>query len=287
MTGFPRRAHKNKARPVDWVLNALLAMILFWATFPYLWALICSFKPADALFTQTPSFLPIPFTLESYRWALTEPSFVLPMRNSILVSGLTALVTLVVSSLAAYSLARLQYPGKTLVIVVLMSSQMVPTMLLIITIFLLFAQLHLFNTLPGLVLASTAWTAPYAVLLLRSFLFGVAAELEEAALVDGCTRLKALWYITLPLSVAGLVAAGLFIFVWTWGDMIFPLILTKDIDHQTAALSLFTLLQSTRGATNYGGLLAAGVLFILPTVASFAILQRYLIQGTAAGSLRG
>jgi N,N'-diacetylchitobiose transport system permease protein len=287
MSNRPPAARKYRSRLTPWLLNGLLAVMLLWATFPYVWALVSSLKPPEHLFNRTTSFLPVPFTFENYRWALTEPTFVIPMRNSALVSGLTALVTLVLASFAAYSLARFHYPGKSLFIVMLLSGQMVPTMLLIITIFLLFDQLGLFNTFTGLILASTAWTAPYSVLLLRSFLFGPTAELEEAALVDGCSRLRALWHITLPLSVSGLVAAGLFVFVWTWGDMIFPLILTKDISRQTAALSLFTLLQSTRGATNYGGLLAAGVLFTLPTIACFVILQRYLVQGVTTGSLRG
>ena len=114
----------------------------------------------------------------------------------------------------------------------------------------------------------------------------VPVALEEQAMVDGCTRLGAFLRVTVPLSAAGVVAVSVFVFIWAWGDMLFPLILTKNIDHQTAALSLFNMMQSTRGAINYSGLLAAGVLFTVSAVVLFMSLQRQLVEGMMAGSLR-
>ena len=163
---------------------------------------------------------------------------------------------------------------------------MLPTMLVIIPIFLIYASTGLYNTYAGLVLASTAWTLPYAVLLLRSFFSTLSVSLEEQAMVDGCSRLGAFLRVTLPLSAAGIIAVSVFVFIWTWGDMLFPLILAKNIDRQTAALSLFNMMQSTRGATNYSGLLAAGVIFTLPAVVLFMLLQRQLVEGLTAGSLK-
>lgn len=278
---------KRRSHFSEWICNGLLAVLLLWITFPYVWSLICSFKRSEDLFTRTPSFVPNPFTLDNYAWALAEPMIVIPLRNSVVVASLTAIMTILLSSLAAYSLARFNYPGKPLIMVTLLSSQMLPTMLLVVPIFVIFNQLHLFHSFPGLILSSASWTVPYAVIMLRSFVVGVPIELEEAARIDGCNQLDTLRRVTLPLVLPGLVAAGLFVFVWTWGDMIFPLILTKDISRQTAALSLFTMLQSTRGATNYGGMLAGGVLFTLPTVVLFSVMQRYLIQGMTAGAVKG
>ena len=105
-------------------------------------------------------------------------------------------------------------------------------------------------------------------------------------MVDGCSRIGAFLRVTLPLSAAGIVAVSVYVFIWTWGDMLFPLILAKNIDRQTAALSLFNMMQSTRGATNYSGLLAAGVIFTLPAVVLFMLLQRQLVEGLTAGSLK-
>jgi multiple sugar transport system permease protein len=265
---------------------AVLLGLMAWIVFPFLWALSTSLRPIDTLFTLTPEWLPRPVTLENYRWALGEPTFVIPLRNSFLVSTSTAAVSVALASVAAYSLARFRYRGKNAVVAAMLGTQMLPTMLLIIPIFLIYARVDLYDTFAGLILASTAWTLPYAVLLLRSFFLDVPVSLEEQALVDGCGRLGAFLRVTLPLSLAGLVAVLVFVFIWTWGDMLFPLILAKNIDRQTAALSLFTMMQSTRGATNYSGLLAAGVLFTLPAVVLFVLLQRPLLEGLRAGALK-
>jgi ABC-type glycerol-3-phosphate transport system permease component len=264
----------------------LLAGLMLWVTFPFLWALSCSLRPIDRLFTATPEWLPRPLTLENYRWALGEPSFTVPIVNSFLVSASTAAVALSLGALAAYSLSRLSYPGKNLVMAGMLACQMLPTMLLIIPIFLIFARVGLYNTLAGLVLASTAWTLPYTVMLLRGFFSALPVALEEQAMVDGCNRLGAFVRITLPLSLPGVAAVAAYAFIWTWGDMLFPLILAKNFDHQTAAVSLFTMMQSTRGATNYGGLLAAGVLFTIPATLLFLLLQRPMLEGLTGGALK-
>lgn len=264
----------------------LLAGLMLWVTFPFLWALSCSLRPIDRLFTATPEWLPHPLTFENYQWALGEPSFVVPIVNSFLVSVSTAVAALSLGSLAAYSLSRLDYPGKSLIMTGMLACQMLPTMLVILPIFLIFARVGLYNTLIGLVLASTAWTLPYTVMLLRGFFSALPVALEEQAMVDGCNRLGAFVRITLPLSLPGIAAVAAYAFIWTWGDMLFPLILAKNFDHQTAALSLFTMMQSTRGATNYGGLLAAGILFTLPATLLFLLLQRPMIEGLTGGALK-
>jgi len=265
---------------------AILLTLMGWIVFPFLWAVSTSLRPIDTLFTLTPDWLPHPMTLENYRWAVGEPTFLIPLRNSFVVSVGTAVVAVGLASWAAYSLARFRYRGKNVVVAAMLGTQMLPTMLLIIPIFLIYARVDLYDTFAGLILASTAWTLPYAVLLLRSFFLDVPVSVEEQALVDGCSRLGAFLRVTLPLSLAGIVAVLVFVFIWTWSDMLFPLILAKNIDRQTAALSLFNMMQSTRGATNYSGLLAAGVLFTLPAVVLFALLQRPLLEGLRAGALK-
>jgi ABC-type glycerol-3-phosphate transport system permease component len=259
---------------------------MLWITFPFFWALSCALRPNERLFTMTPEWLPRPLTLENFQWALDEPSFTVPIVNSCLVASASAVAAVALGALAAYSLARLTYLGKAGVMTVILASQMLPTMLVIIPIFLMFARVGLYNTLGGLILASTAWTLPYSVMLLRSFFSALPVTLEEQAMVDGCSRLGAFIRITIPLSLPGIAAVTAYAFIWTWGDMLFPLVLTKNLDHQTAALSLFTMMQSTRGATNYGGLLAAGILFTLPTVLLFFVLQRPMLEGLTGGALK-
>jgi ABC-type glycerol-3-phosphate transport system permease component len=275
-----------KRRAGDALRWTILLVLLTWILFPFFWAISCSLRPVEKLFTVTPDWLPSPLTLDNYVWALNEPDFRVPFMNSFIVSGATAVTAICLGALAAYSLARLRYPGKRAIITAMLSTQMLPTMLVIIPIFLIYAGTGLYNTYAGLVLASTAWTAPYAVLLLRSFFSTVSVSLEEQAMVDGCSRIGAFLHVTLPLSVPGIIAVSVFVFVWSWGDMLFPLILAKSIDRQTAALSLFNMMQSTRGATNYSGLLAAGVIFTLPAVVLFMLLQRQLVEGLTTGSLK-
>lgn len=281
-----RSARRLSALAAAAARAVILATMAVWILFPFFWAVSCSLRPLDKLFTVTPEWLPHPITLSNYRWAFNERQFVVPFLNSFLVSGITALTSVALGVLAAFSLARLRYPGKQYIITGMLGTQMLPTMLLIIPIFLIYIRIGLFNTYFGLILASTAWTLPYAVLLLRGFLMALAVSLEEQAMVDGCSRLGAFLRITLPLSAPGIVAVSAFVFTWTWGDMLFPLILTKNISRQTAALSLFNMMESTRGATDYSGLLAAGVLFTIPAVVLFMLLQRQIVDGLTVGSLK-
>jgi ABC-type glycerol-3-phosphate transport system permease component len=278
-----RRIKKWAGAALRWTVLLIMST---WILFPFFWAISCSLRPVEKLFTVAPDWLPRPLTLDNYRWALSEPDFRVPFMNSFIVSGATTLMAIGLGALAAYGLARLRYPGKRAIITAMLSTQMLPTMLVIIPIFLIYAATGLYNTYAGLVLASTAWTLPYAVLLLRSFFSTLSVSLEEQAMVDGCSRIGAFLRVTLPLSAAGIIAVSVFVFIWTWGDMLFPLILAKNIDRQTAALSLFNMMQSTRGATNYSGLLAAGVIFTLPAVLLFVLLQRQLVEGLTAGSLK-
>ncbi len=266
--------------------NVVLAALMLWIAFPFLWALSCSLRPIDELYTLEPTWLPGTWTLENYAWALGEPAFMVPLLNSVIVAVATAVVSVALGAVAAFGMARFRYPGKRTVLAALLGTQMLPTMLLIIPIFLIYVRHGLYNTFTGLVLASTAWTLPYAVVLLRGFFSTLSVSLEEQARVDGCTRAGAFLRITLPLSAAGLVAVSVYVFIWSWGDVLFPLLLAKDLDRQTAALSLYNMMQSTRGATNTTGLIAAGVLFSLPAVLLFTLLQRKLVEGMTAGALR-
>lgn len=268
------------------VANVVLAALVLWIVFPFLWALSCSFRPIDELYTLEPTWLPETWTLDNYVWALGEPAFVVPLVNSAVIALATSATSVGLGAVAAFGMTRFRYPGKRVVLAALLSTQMLPTMLLIIPIFLIFVRHGLYNTYGGLVLASTAWTLPYAVVLLRGFFSTLSVSLEEQARVDGCTRAGAFLRITLPLSAAGLVAVSVYVFIWSWGDVLFPLLLAKDIDRQTAALSLYNMMQSTRGATNTTGLIAAGVLFSLPAVLLFTALQRKLVEGMTAGALR-
>ncbi|QPM68162.1 carbohydrate ABC transporter permease [Atribacter laminatus] len=278
---------KKKKRIVNFLLNIILAIILAWVVFPYFWAVSSALRPISKLFTLIPEWLPSPLTLENYKWAFTDKNFLITLKNSIIIGILTALFSLVLSSLSGYSLARFKFKGKKTIVTSLIVSQMVPGVLLIIPIFVIFSQLHLVNTYLGLMLAYSTFSIPFCVLLLRSFFAQFPEELEEAAMVDGCSRLGSFVRITLPLSFPGIMAVTLFCFILAWNDFLFALVLTRDTTVMPVALQLYNISTVQFAAGNWGGILAQGTIITLPVAILFVLLQQYLIQGMTSGAIKG
>ena len=258
----------------------LLAGLMLWVIFPFLWALSCSLRPIDRLFTATPEWLPHPLTFENYQWALGEPSFVVPIVNSFLVSVSTAVAALSLGSLAAYSLSRLDYPGKSLIMTGMLACQMLPTMLVILPIFLIFARVGLYNTLIGTCAGLYSLDANVHGDAAARVLQRTSSRARGAGYGGWLQSLGRRLCSDYPAIVAAWYCRGCRVCVHLdFGRHAFPADPRQNFDHQTAALSLFTMMQSTRGATNYGGLLAAGVLFTLPATLLFLLLQRPMLEG--------
>lgn len=267
--------------------DALLAVLLIWIAFPFFWALSSSLRrPAD-LFTATPSWIPNPVTFQNYQWALADQRFVRTFINSLIVSGATALLAMTICGAAAYSLARFRYRGKKEFMLMFVFSQMLPRILIVIPIFVIFSRLRLVDTHLGLVLGFATFAAPFAILMLRGFFANFPQELEDAALIDGCNRFQAFVRIVLPLTIPGVIATGLFAFVLAWSDLLFALVLTRSTGTMTAAVYLNNIANSQFAGTNYGGILAAGVLLTLPVVIIFVLLQNQLVKGLTAGAVKG
>jgi len=267
--------------------DALLAVLIIWTVFPFFWAVSSSLRRPMDLFTRTPSWLPNPISFQSYTWALNDPRFTQSFLSSLLVSGATALVAMTVCAAAAYSLARFRYKGKKGIMTVLVFSQMLPRILIVIPIFVIFSRLGLVDTHLGLVLGYTTFAAPFAILMLRGYFANFPQELEDAALIDGCNRFQAFVKIVLPLTAPGVITTGLFAFVLAWSDLLFAMVLTRSASTVTAAVYLNNIANSQFAGTNYGGILAAGVILTLPVVIIFVILQNQLVKGLTAGAVKG
>ncbi len=285
-------------RRVGRVVRALLPhlavwLILFFALFPFYWALNSTLKPSSQLYTLTPTFLPKTWTLDNYVWAISQDTFVSTIRNSVVVACITPIVAVVLTSMMGYSLARLRYPGKNAIITTLVVTQMLPGVLLVIPIFVIFVTLQrllhvpLVNTYQGLIIGFATFALPFSALLLRGFFVNFPIELEEAALIDGCTRLQAFMKIIFPLSISGILTVALFAFVLVWNDLLFAMVLTNNTKAQTVAVTITQLATSQYSNTNYGGILAEGVIVTVPVVILFVFLQRYLIEGMTAGAIKG
>lgn len=269
------------------VYGALLALTLF-IVIPFLWLLTSTVRPVSELYVYPPRWIPQTFTLAAYQKAFQ--TFARPLVNSAGYGLVTALLTLFVACPAAYSLTRLNYPGKRSVTGVFLLTQMLPFVLLLLPLYIIYLKLGLYNTRLGLIIGFTALTVPYSVLLLRSFFAGLPIELEEQAMIDGCTRLGALWRIVIPLSTPVLVAVVLSSIVLVWNDVLFTIFLSKDLEVQTASVALyrfFTVRSASGGVAQKEVMLAGGVILTLPVIVLFTFMQKYIAAGITAGALKG
>jgi multiple sugar transport system permease protein len=264
-----------------------LAVLMFWILFPFYWMVNSSFKPNHEIFDFPPTWLPKEFTIEHYKWALTNNRFIRPLLNSIQVALMTTAVATPLSALAAYAMARYPIPRKRALMGVLVATQMIPGVLLVIPLFITFTRLGIINKYSGLALGYSTFIFPYAVLQMRAFFANFPLELEDAAMIDGCTQLGAFLRVTLPLSIPGVVTVGLFAILIAWNDLLFSLILTSDINAMTVAVQLYNLSMSQFASTNWGVIIAEATIITLPVVILFVFLQKFLIQGLTAGAIKG
>jgi multiple sugar transport system permease protein len=273
--------------------HGAIILILLFVVFPFYWALVSTLKPSTKLYTIVPTFIPDPFTLENYIWAFSQDTFVKTLRNSIIVSLVTPIFALILTSMFGYSLARFNYPGKKVILTILVATQMLPGILMIVPLFVVFVtiqkiiQIPLVNSYAGLVIGFATFAVPFSALLLRGFFSGIPIELEEAALIDGCNRLQAFLRVILPLSIPGVLTVGLFAFVQAWNDLLFAMVITSNTKAMTVSVQLTQLATSQYSNTNYGGILAEGVIITVPVVIIFVFLQKYLIEGMTAGAVKG
>ena len=288
MTHISRTKSERRGRRLQSILAyGALALVMFWILFPFYWMVNSSFKPATEIFKFPPTWLPRDFTTEHYVWALTSMRFIRPLLNSIQIALMTTCIATPLSALAAYGMARYPIPRKRALIGALVATQMIPGVLLVIPLFLTFSKLKLVNSYWGLALGYSTFVFPYAVLQMRAFFANFPLELEDAAMIDGCTQLGAFVRVTLPLSIPGVVTVGLFSILIAWNDLLFSLILTSDINAMTVAVQLYNLSMSQFASTNWGGIIAEATIITLPVVIVFVFLQKFLIQGLTAGAIKG
>ncbi|HYL81452.1 MAG TPA: carbohydrate ABC transporter permease [Candidatus Acidoferrum sp.] len=278
-----RRALQRRITGCLFYLMVLSACGL--VVFPFYWMFLTSIQPLEALFRFPPFLTPANPTFESYVAIFKERPLARWMWNSFVVSGTTTLLALLLGSIGGYSLARFRYRGKRAAELLILSTQMIPGVLLIIPIYVIFLKLGLLDTLSGLMVAYTTFSLPFCVWMLRSYFMGIPVELEESALVDGCTRLGALWRITLPLSLPALVATSMFAFVLAWDELIFAVALTNSQSVRVVSAGLAGFNSGYTIPT--ADLMAASTVSTLPVFLLFLFTQRYLLSGLTAGAVKG
>jgi len=271
-----------------WRATALYAggaVLALWAAFPFLWMLSTSLKQSSEVFASPPTLVPRHLTLGNFARLLTETNFATYFGNSLTVSFATVVLTLGVSAVGAYGLTRFRFPGRETIAALILLTYMFAPIMVIIPFYILVKQLGLVNTHLALVLSYTTFCLPFCLWLLRAFFQSVPLELEEAALVDGAHRGRAVWHVVLPLALPGIIAAGIFTFILAWNDFLFALVLISSDELKTLPVGVNDLFNAT--IVDWGMIMAAGVMITLPTVGFFAGVQRYLIRGWGSGGLKG
>ncbi len=261
------------------------AVLVLWGAFPFLWMLSTSLKRSSEVFATPPTLVPRHLTLGNFARLLTETNFTTYFRNSLTVSCATVALTLGVSALGAYGLTRFRFRGRETIAGLILLTYMFAPIMIIIPFYIVVKQLGLVNTHLALVLSYTTFCLPFCLWLLRAFFQSVPLELEEAALVDGAHRGRAVWHVVLPLALPGIIAAGIFTFILAWNDFLFALVLISSDELKTLPVGVNDLFNAT--IVDWGMITAAGVMITVPTVGFFAGVQRYLIRGWGSGGLKG
>ncbi|HWJ32055.1 MAG TPA: carbohydrate ABC transporter permease [Gaiellaceae bacterium] len=278
------RRRGRRLRQTGWNIVGLVVFVVM--VFPVFWMISTAFKTDDQIVGEKPTWLPLHPTLAHFRDAIDRPFFWDDVKNSLIVVSVTVAISIVLAFLAAVALARYRFGGRKLFVVLVIGIQMLPQAGLIIPLYVVLARYHQVNALSGLIVTYMTFVLPFCVWTLRGFLLGIPKDLEEAAMVDGSTRLGVFVKILLPLMGPGLVATSVFAFITTWNEYIFARVLLNDQQKQTVTVWLSYFLGSSRH-TDWGALMAASTLTAIPVIVFFLLVQRRIAFGLTAGAVRG
>jgi N,N'-diacetylchitobiose transport system permease protein len=265
----------------DAVGLAVAAVMLF----PIYWMIATAFKPGREILTLTPTWFPSPITLQNFQDAISRPFFLDDVKNSLIIVGVMLVLALVIGFLAAVGAARFGFRGRTAYLVMIIAVQMVPLNALIIPLYLTLDGIGQVDALPGVIAVYLAAVLPFMIWTLRGFVANVPVELEESAMIDGSTRFGAFWRITFPLVAPGLVATAIFSCIQAWNEYVIAYVLLSSPSNQTLTVWLASF--TTNHGPQWGPLMAGATITGLPVVAFFLLLQRYLVGGLTAGSVKG
>jgi multiple sugar transport system permease protein len=273
---------KNRGIKI-WIIFFLI-LGSFFSAFPILWMLLGSFKPNSEIFAWPPTIISKDFNFEAYLAIFNNPEKVRFFINSYLISFVVVIITLVIAILAAYSFSRFEFPGKSIINTLIISVQAVPPITLLIPYLSLIVSLKLFNTYGALILTYMIFTLPYAIIMITGYFNTLPKDLDEAVMIDGGSRFRALWTVLVPVSVPGLVSVGMYTFMRAWNEYLFALALTKTNDMRTVPVGISLLMG--QHAYEWNQMMAMSVLGSLPVLLLFLFFQRYFIAGMTAGAVK-
>jgi multiple sugar transport system permease protein len=272
-------------RMVKGVGNTVLVLMLLWTAIPFYWMLVTSLKHDKEIYGYEATLLPEKPTLANYVTILRDTPYLIFLRNSTVVAVASTVISLVIACLGAYAIARLNFPGRTLLARLLVCTYLVPASLLFIPLFAIMSALRFTDTLYGLTIAYLSGDVPFCTWLLMGYFKSVPTELEEAALVDGCNRVTALIRVVLPVSLPALVVVTFFCFTRAWNEFLYAYVFTSTNAAKTITTGLVNFMSAD--VFFWGPLMASTIISALPPVVMFLIFQRWVVKGLTLGAVKG
>jgi multiple sugar transport system permease protein len=271
------------ARPL---ISLVVWPIVLVVVFPLIWMILTSVKPQTELFRIPATFWPKAITFEHYQTLFEKTPFLKYMWNSIILSTSTTLIVIVIAVLGAYSLTRFAYPGRERIAVLVLFTYLLPSVVLVLPLYLMMVKIGIANSLFSLVIAYVSFALPYALWLLRSFMANMPEELEWAALVDGASRLGAFVDVVLPQTLPGVISTALFTFIAAWNEYFYALILVNTDEARPVTTGVISMLVTSFNI-EWSLLMSASVAMSLPLIVIFVFLQGYLLRGFAGTGVKG
>nr|WP_319777173.1 carbohydrate ABC transporter permease [uncultured Sphaerochaeta sp.] len=283
------KSHIFRGRPEEaiprLIKNVILIILALCTLYPFIWMISASFK-TDGVILANPASLAIPeFSFASYVKIWDRVPFLLFYKNSIIFAGFVTISVLFFDSMAAYAFARLNFKGRNILFILILSTMMIPFQVLMIPLFVEMKKLNLLDTFPGLIIPRAA--DAFGIFMLRGFFITLPKDLEEAARIDGCNEFTIYRKVMLPLCKTAFLSLGLFVFNANWGDLLYPLLMTSKDSMRTLQAGIAMLMGTQYGPTEYSLMMAGSFLAVAPIVLIYFFLQKYFIQGIAMTGMKG
>jgi len=277
-------SYKLRKRLKKILLYCLMVSTTVVVSFPLYWMVVSSIKPRTELFSAIPKLLPSHISLDSYRTLVLTTNFLLYLRNSFMIAIPTTIIVVALACIGAYGLSRFRFWGSESLKHGVLLAYLFPPIVFIVPIYVLMCRAHINNTPLSLILTYTSLQLPLGLWILMEFFDTIPRDLENAAMVDGATQLQVFLKIILPLSIPGIIAVASFAFIWSWGELLYALVLIRSESYKTLPAGIAGLL--VWGATRWDHLMAGAAICVLPVLILFIPVQKHLVRGITAGAIK-
>lgn len=275
---------RKKRILVLWYLLIIAVLIIF--LFPVYWMMVSSFQPNSALMSLPSKFWPKELFLDNYKMIANNMKYLVYFKNSVIVASLSMLFSIAASLFAGYAFSRFRFPCKSAFMTIIMNIQIFPVTVITISLFTFYSKMGLMDSYAGLVLANIIYSLPFTVWFIKAFFDTVPVSLDESAKIDGCGRMKTMMLVIMPLIKPGIVAIGIYTFLYSWDDFLFAMTIMKTEAMKTLPLGIA---QSFIGefAQDYAGMMTLSVIASVPVVIAFMFTQKYMVGGLVNGAVKG